>query len=154
MRASAPIWRRSPSRRRPSPISAPRRTRRATPWCSRSPPSGRAWASPSRWKACWSGTELCPLPLQSAGEGKKRAPLRNLVDRHLVGDAAQGRAAELGGEAAGLEQGRGFGILDHLLGHQDRARGRERLHPRGDVDGLAEIILAVVERDGEAGSLM
>jgi len=39
-------------------------------------------------------------------------------------------------------------------GRQDRARIRETLHARGDVDRPPEIILAIIQHDGEARPFM
>src|SRR5947209_6172474 len=43
---------------------------------------------------------------------------------------------------------------DDRTGRIDRARGSKTLDARGDVDGLAEIILAVVQNDRQARPLM
>ena len=45
-------------------------------------------------------------------------------------------------------------MLDHRLGGEDRAGVGEALHPRRDVDGLAEVVEPVVERDREARPLV
>src|SRR5215472_8784663 len=45
-------------------------------------------------------------------------------------------------------------IFYYRLGHEDCARGGKTLHPGGDVHGLPEIVLAVVEAHGETWSLM
>src|ERR1700722_12044957 len=75
--------------------------------------------------------------------------LRNLVDRILVGDTAQ--LALFGDRHKPLsgEQRRGLCIFDYWAGGADRLRRREPLHARGDIDGLAEEILAIVEHDRE-----
>src|SRR5262249_29415348 len=79
---------------------------------------------------------------------------RDLVDRHFGSDAAQGYAPERRLEPIVLQQSRGLRVLDHRFRHHDRARGREALDARSDIDGLAEIVLLVIERDREARSLM
>src|SRR6266481_4394748 len=78
----------------------------------------------------------------------------NFVNRHLVGNAPQRRALRHRFEAAGLQQHRCLRVLYHRAGRVDRARDREILHARGDIHGLAEIVAAVVERDGETRPLM
>src|SRR4051812_25551310 len=45
-------------------------------------------------------------------------------------------------------------IADHLPSRVDRARGSEALYTRGDVHGLAKIILTIVEYDRQARALM
>ena len=79
---------------------------------------------------------------------------RDLVDRQRGGDPAQGVALPHRREAAGLEQPGRLEVLDHRAGREDGARGGEPLHARGDVHGLAEVVLALVERDREAGPLV
>src|SRR5262249_18906 len=74
----------------------------------------------------------------------------DLVDRHLARDAAQCYAPERRLYPAVLQQGRRLRVLDHRFRHHDRARGCEALDARGDIDGLAEIVLLVVKRDREA----
>src|SRR6266478_2486254 len=79
---------------------------------------------------------------------------RDFVDHELVGDAAQGGAFGQRREPAGPKDRRGLRMADDRLGREDRARRGKPLHPRGDVHGLPEIVLAVVERDGEARPLV
>src|SRR5439155_998382 len=52
------------------------------------------------------------------------------------------------------EDGGDLGRVDHGRGDVDLLRGREALHAGGDVDGLAEIILSLVEHDGETRPLV
>ena len=54
------------------------------------------------------------------------------------------------GLIASSRQNRGNrGRLDHRTGDVDLLRGRQALHPGCDIHGLAEIILPLVEHDGE-----
>ena len=46
------------------------------------------------------------------------------------------------------------GALDDRPGDVDFLRGRQALHPGCDIDGLAEIILPLVQHDGEARPFM
>src|SRR5579871_3331943 len=83
-----------------------------------------------------------------------RGPLGYFVDQHLVGDPAQ-RGLFLDRPDRALLQDRRYGrLLDHAAGRMNRSRGREPLNPRRDVDGLAEIILALVEHHREARPLV
>ena len=45
-------------------------------------------------------------------------------------------------------------MVDDRPGRQDRTRVGQTLHARRDIDGTAEIVLAVVENDGEARPLV
>src|SRR5215472_6769706 len=85
---------------------------------------------------------------------KRGAGSGNLIDRKLLGDAAQRTLLRYRTEPAGREQCRGLRVLDHRPGRQDRARVGQALHARRDVYGSAEIILPVVEHDRQAGALM
>src|ERR1700724_528522 len=97
-------------------------------------------------------------PVTSAwgGSTQRNPPLRSidLVDRHLVRDAAQLDASERWRQPVGLKQGAGRRFRHHLFGRHDRARGRKALDARRDIDGLAKIVLLAVERDREAGSFV
>ncbi|MCY1515787.1 hypothetical protein D9M68_503890 [compost metagenome] len=57
-------------------------------------------------------------------------------------------------EAAVAEQAGGARVVEHGAGGEDLARTREMLDARSDVDRLAEIILALVEVDGDARPLV
>src|SRR3984893_9001569 len=97
-------------------------------------------------------------PVTSAwgGSTQRNPPLRSidLVDRHLVRDAAQLDASERWRQPVGLKQGAGMRVRHHLFRRHDRARGRKALDARRDIDGLAKIVLLAVERDREAGSFV
>src|SRR5512132_1453185 len=77
----------------------------------------------------------------SGRPGASARTLRDFVDRDALVDAAQRVLAGHGPQAAAGEQRRGVGMLDDGAGRVDRARIGEALDARGDVDGLAEIIL-------------
>src|SRR6266481_4477166 len=79
---------------------------------------------------------------------------RDLVDRDFVGDAAQCTALRYRFEPAGFEQGGGLRVRHDGAGRQDRARIRETLDSRGDVDGGPEIVLPIVEHDRQARPFM
>src|SRR6476620_5349004 len=79
---------------------------------------------------------------------------RYLVHHHLVGDAAQ-RGLFLDRLDRSLRQNLGDrGRVDHRAGDVDLLRGRQALHPGCDIHGLAEVILPLVEHDGETGTFM
>src|SRR5450631_699380 len=78
----------------------------------------------------------------------------NLINHDLVGYAAQRRLL-LNGRNRRLVQDGGYrGRVDHRPRDVDRVRGRQALDPCRDVDGLAEIILPLVEHDREARTFM
>src|SRR6266536_1131709 len=81
-------------------------------------------------------------------------PSGDFIDHEIVGDAPQGCALGNRLESTAFEDRRGLRMLDHSLSGKDRARGGEPLYTRRDVYRLAEIILPVVERHGEAGALV
>src|SRR5271168_1229657 len=72
---------------------------------------------------------------------------RNFIHHRLVGDAAQRCALQRRLEPRVLEGFRGLWILHHRPGRQDGARGGEALDARGQVHGLAEIVLTLIEHD-------
>src|SRR5216684_1475065 len=78
----------------------------------------------------------------------------DLVDGHLLGDAAQRTAVRDRFEPAGFEQIGSFRVGDDRAGSKDRTRVGQTLYARRDIYGSAEIVLALVENDGQAGSLM
>jgi hypothetical protein len=61
------------------------------------------------------------VSLASPRNPSTAATSRNLVHRHLVGDAAQRHASGRGLQPVGLEQRAGMRIFHHLLRHHDRA---------------------------------
>src|SRR5215472_14652817 len=77
-------------------------------------------------------------------------PSGNLVDLQTVADPPQG--LELGNrQHARLLQQLGRRLIVHDRARRvDRLRRGKILHPRGYVDGLAEIVLAFVQHDGQA----
>src|ERR1700694_2886474 len=77
-----------------------------------------------------------------------------LINGDLVGNAAQ-RGLLLNRRNRFLVQDGGHrGSVDHRPRDVDRLRGRQALNPGCDIDGLAEIILTLVEHDGEARAFM
>src|SRR5581483_12211613 len=87
-------------------------------------------------------------------EERSDESLRYLVHHHLISDAAQRRLLLDRLDRLPRQNGGDFGSLDHRRSDVDFLRGRQALHPRGDVHGLAEIILPLVEHDGETRALM
>src|SRR5260370_40044523 len=78
----------------------------------------------------------------------------DLINHDLVGNAAQ-RGLLLNRDNRLLVEDGGYrGSVDHRPGDVDRLRGRQALNPCSDIDGLAEIILALVEHDGKARTFM
>ena len=77
----------------------------------------------------------------------------NLVDSDFRADAAQDMALRLRLLTAAKQAG-ALRVVDHRGRHQDRLRYRETLHARGDIDGLAEIILPFVQAHSEARSFV
>ena len=57
-------------------------------------------------------------------------------------------------QAGYLQQSGRFRIVDNPPRAEDRARCRLALHPGGHIDRLAEIILLVIQRYGNARPLM
>src|SRR5579859_5452860 len=80
--------------------------------------------------------------------------LWDLVDRVVVGDAAQRALLSDRRQTFLCQQRAGLGVLDHRAGCPNRGRRRQPLHARGDVDGRTEEILAIVKDDREARSLV
>src|ERR1051326_6848230 len=81
-------------------------------------------------------------------------PSRNFVHDDLVGDATQ-CGFLLDRRDRGLVQNVGNRRrFDHRSGDMHGVRDRQSLHPRGDIDGLAEIVLALVEHHREAWPFM
>src|SRR5262245_61802015 len=72
---------------------------------------------------------------------------RYFVHHHLVGNAAQRGLFADRLDRLALDDGGDFGRADHRLGDVDLLVGRQALHPRRDIHGLAEIVLALVEHD-------
>src|SRR5258708_31853891 len=66
----------------------------------------------------------------------------DLVDRDRLRYAAQFAVLRHRPDPARGKHVRGLRVIDDRTRRVDRARGGKALHPRGDVDGLAEIILA------------
>src|SRR5215470_1749919 len=90
----------------------------------------------------------------SAGRCYPTAGSRNFIHRGFVGDPAQSSLLNGRREAVGRQDLRRLRILDHRLGGKDSARLGETLDARRHVDGLAEIILPIVKRHREAGTLV
>src|SRR5437588_13131113 len=103
---------------------------------------------------CRNSVNKLPASLISSSYASSGGSSGNLVNRHLLGDAAQRTLMRDRLEPAGFEQFARSGMFDDRPGRQDRPRIGQLLHAPGDVDGTAEIILALVAHDGEAGSLM
>src|SRR5579859_4068422 len=82
------------------------------------------------------------------------AASRDLVNRELLADPAQQVVLALWGMPAGRKDAGGMLIGDDRAARDDRARGGEPLDAGRDVDGLAEIVLTVVEHDGQARTFM
>src|ERR1700731_4749043 len=78
----------------------------------------------------------------------------DLVNDNLVGNPAQRRLLLDRRDRLAVENGGHLGRVDHRPRNMHRLRGRQALHACGDVDGLPEIILALIEHDGEARALM
>src|SRR5437588_4892337 len=97
---------------------------------------------------CRNSVNKLPASLISSSYASSGGSSGNLVDRHLLGDAAQRTLMRDWLEPAGFEQFARSGMFDDRPGRQDRTRVGQTLHARGDIDGAAEIILAVVENDG------
>src|SRR2546421_10584740 len=76
------------------------------------------------------------------------------VHHDLVGDAAQRRLLLNRPNRFLVQDGSHCGSFDHRPGDVDFLRDRQALNPRGNVDGLAEIILPLVEHHGEARTFM
>src|SRR5258708_2042614 len=87
-------------------------------------------------------------------EARSEHPSRYLVHHHLVGNAAQRRLFL--DRLDGLpRQDRGQRRrIDDRAGDVDLLRGRQALHPGCDIDGLAEIILPLVEHHRQARALV
>src|SRR3954453_21431715 len=78
----------------------------------------------------------------------------NLVHNHFVGNSAQ-RGLFLNRCDRLFVQNCSYGgRVDYRTGNVDRLRGRQALDPGRYVDGLPEIILALVEHDREARAFM
>src|SRR5690242_3369795 len=73
---------------------------------------------------------------------------RNFVHRVLVGDAAQQRLMRHWGQSRFAKSLGSLAVADDGLRREDRARYRESLHARGDVDRLPEIVEAIVQHYG------
>src|SRR6516165_5036118 len=80
--------------------------------------------------------------------------LRYFVHHHFVGNAAQCRVLLDRPDLLFLQDRDHPGGFDHRCGDMDLLRRRQALHPRGDVDGLAEIILPFVEHDRKTWAFM
>src|SRR6185436_2505103 len=79
---------------------------------------------------------------------------RYLVHHHLVGDAAQCRFLLDRPESRFLQNGGDRRGIDHRRSDVDLLRGRQALHACSDIDGLAEVILPLVQHYREAWALM
>src|SRR5260370_41992704 len=78
----------------------------------------------------------------------------DFINDDLVGNAAQ-RGLLLNRDDRLLVEDGGYrGGVDHRPGNVDRLRRRQALNPCGDIDVLAEIILALVEHGGKARTVM
>src|SRR6516165_6661831 len=80
--------------------------------------------------------------------------LRYFVHHHFVGNAAQCRVLLDRPDLLFLQDRDHPGGFDHRCGDMDLLRRRQALHPRGDVDVLAEIILPFVEHDRKTWAFM
>src|SRR5258706_13611768 len=94
-----------------------------------------------------------------ASEVCASAPSRNdasgyFIDDDLVGDAAQRGLLLNRRDRLLVQDGGDRRRLDHRPGDVNLLRGRQALNPCRDIDGLAEIILPLVEHDGETRTLM
>src|SRR5712691_3036622 len=78
----------------------------------------------------------------------------DLVDGHLLGDAAKRTAMRDRFEPVGFYQIGSFRVGDDRAGRKDRTRVGQTLYARRDIHGSTEVVLAFVENDGQAGSLM
>src|SRR3954449_3052986 len=67
---------------------------------------------------------------------------RDFVKRHFLLDTPQLLMADVGNDSSGLEQPVHARIVHDAAGGEDGARVGKSLHPRRDVDGLAEVVLA------------
>src|SRR5580704_18581932 len=103
---------------------------------------------------CRKSVNKLPASLISGSYASSGGSSGNLVDRHFLGDATQRTLMRDRFELAGFEQLARSGMFDDRSGRQDRTRVGQTLHARRDIDGAAEIVLAVVENDGEARSLV
>src|ERR1700722_1970898 len=111
---------------------------------------------PWQWRlpAIWGTKSTRAIGPGSGGAHYVSAISGNLVDDDLVGNAAQ-RRLFLNRRDRRLVQDRGHrGRVDHGSGDVDRLRGRQALNARGNVDGLAEIILPLVEHHRETRAFM
>src|SRR5713101_9340588 len=76
------------------------------------------------------------------------------IDHDLVGDAAQRGLLLNRDDRLLVQDGGDRRRLDHGPGDVNLLRGRQALNPCGDIDGLAEIILPLVEHDGKTRTFM
>ena len=83
-----------------------------------------------------------------------RLPLGNLVDRHFRVDAAERAGLRHRLVAIVAEHARAARVLHHRRRRQDRLRHRQPLHARGDIHGLPEIVLSLVQVHGETGTFV
>src|SRR5664279_1858381 len=94
------------------------------------------------------------LPSEKQRRWEPSSASGDFVNLDALGHAFQRLALEGRHEPVlGEQRGRRL-VLDHRLGGVNRTVDRQVLHARGDVDGLSEIILPIVEIYGEAGAFV
>src|ERR1043166_22641 len=102
----------------------------------------------------WAGTRGHAIADASCRRITFTQQSRYLVHHHLVGDAAQRGFLLDRPDRLILQNGGDAGRLDGGRGDVNLLRRRQALHARGDVDGLAEIVLPLVQHHRKAGAFM
>src|SRR6185437_1488437 len=95
-----------------------------------------------------------PRPTRPISDGNHRWQSGNLEDRGLVGNAPQRRPLHHRLQARAFQDFDRVLVVHHRLCDENRARRGKSLHACRQIDGLAEVILAVVEDDREARPLV